>query len=151
MVFSDPSRELLMENQTTKVYAKLKATLPEMQKKQPNHHSCRASSLHQHTGLDRIADSHLNQDMHLLLADHGPIPPPCCIPMRQHKHTKSFGREPPWKLTDAPIKGKTVKTKLAAASRTWKFLSKACKLSVCGQPCPSPGPRNEIQTHCGSC
>lgn len=33
MVFSDPSRELLMENQTTKVYAKLKATLPEMQKK----------------------------------------------------------------------------------------------------------------------
>lgn len=33
MVFSDPSRELLVEHQTTKVYARLKATLPEMQNK----------------------------------------------------------------------------------------------------------------------
>lgn len=43
--------------------------------------------------------------MHLLLADHGPTSPPCCIPMRQHKHTKSFSREPPWELTDAPVRG----------------------------------------------
>lgn len=25
--------------------------------------------------------SHRNQDVHLLLADHGPTPPPCCVPV----------------------------------------------------------------------
>lgn len=130
MVFSDPSRELLTNMRQPKNVQNSRSHFLKCKKKQPNHHSCRASSLHQHTGLDRLADSHLNQLMHLLLANHGPTPPPCCIRMRQHKHTKSFGREPPWKLTDARIKGKAVKTKLAAASCTWKFLSKAYKLSV---------------------
>lgn len=87
-----------------------------------------------HAGLDRIPGSRLNSGGSPRCAPNfsrsWPLhTPPCFLPMRPLKHINSFGRKLPWRLNDVPmVEGRG--GGVGSSPNPWKFLSKACKLSV---------------------